>query len=197
MNYREASNSSKMAMAVAHQHRESSSNSMNRHLDAGKYVRYIGEQVEALERVYAKCPKSSSLRQQQLIRDCPILSNIEPKQIKVWFQNRRCREKQRKEASRLQTVNRKMTAMNKLLMEKNDQLQKQVTQLVCENGFMRQQLHTASTTTDASCESLVTTTQHSMRDANNPAGSKLKEMKDSSAAKMAQSKLGENVKKLQ
>ncbi|CAL5325443.1 unnamed protein product [Camellia sinensis] len=83
-----------------------------------------------------------------------------------------------------------MTAMNKLLMEENDRLQKQVSQLVCENGFMRQQLHTALATTDASCESMVTTTQHSMRDANNPAG-------DSSAAKMAQSKLGENVKKLQ
>ena len=56
----------------------------------------------------------------------------------------RCREKQRKEASRLQTVNRKLTAMNKLLMEENDRLQKQVSQLVCENGFMRQQLHTVS-----------------------------------------------------
>ena len=79
----------KMAMAVAH-HRESSSGSINRHLDSsGKYVRYTAEQVEALERVYAECPKPSSLRRQQLIRDCPILSNIEPKQIKVWFQNRR------------------------------------------------------------------------------------------------------------
>lgn len=52
----------------------------------------------------------------------------------------RCREKQRKEASRLQTVNRKLTAMNKLLMEENDRLQKQVSQLVSENGYMRQQL---------------------------------------------------------
>lgn len=56
----------------------------------------------------------------------------------------RCREKQRKEASRLQTVNRKLNAMNKLLMEENDRLQKQVSQLVCENGFMRQQLQTVS-----------------------------------------------------
>lgn len=164
-----------MAMVVA-QHRESSSSgSIDKHLDSGKYVRYTAEQVEALERVYAECPKPSSLRRQQLIRECPILSNIEPKQIKVWFQNRRwvtqinttlrplvlscfwkwfldvgfwvvcrCREKQRKEASRLQTVNRKLTAMNKLLMEENDRLQKQVSQLVCENGFMRQQLHTVS-----------------------------------------------------
>ncbi|KAL5169919.1 Homeobox-leucine zipper protein REVOLUTA [Glycine soja] len=160
-----------MAMVVA-QHRESSSSgSIDKHLDSGKYVRYTAEQVEALERVYAECPKPSSLRRQQLIRECPILSNIEPKQIKVWFQNRRCREKQRKEASRLQTVNRKLTAMNKLLMEENDRLQKQVSQLVCENGFMRQQLHTPSaTTTDASCDSVVTTPQHTLRDASNPAG---------------------------
>ncbi|KAJ0745084.1 putative transcription factor homeobox-WOX family [Helianthus annuus] len=84
-------------------------------MDNGKYVRYTPEQVEALERLYHDCPKPTSVRRQQLIRECPILSNIEPKQIKVWFQNRRCREKQRKEASRLQSVNRKLTAMNKLL----------------------------------------------------------------------------------
>ncbi|KAF2608301.1 hypothetical protein F2Q68_00043616 [Brassica cretica] len=107
-------------------------------LDNGKYVRYTPEQVEALERLYHDCPKPSSIRRQQLIRECPILSNIEPKQIKVWFQNRRCREKQRKEASRLQAVNRKLTAMNKLLMEENDRLQKQVSQLVHENSYFRQ-----------------------------------------------------------
>lgn len=68
-------------------------------------------------------------------------------------------------------MNRKLSAMNKLLMEENDRLQKQVSQLVCENGYMRQQLHTASAaTTDVSCDSAVTTPQHSLRDANNPAG---------------------------
>ncbi|XP_073283444.1 homeobox-leucine zipper protein ATHB-14-like, partial [Primulina huaijiensis] len=148
-------------------------------MDASKYVRYTPEQVEALERVYAECPKPSSLRRQQLIRECPILSNIEPKQIKVWFQNRRCREKQRKESSRLQSVNRKLSAMNKLLMEENDRLQKQVSQLVYDNGFMRQQIHTVSTTTDTSCESVVMNgqqqqqnpaPQHQQRDANTPAG---------------------------
>ncbi|XP_078436919.1 homeobox-leucine zipper family protein / lipid-binding START domain-containing protein isoform X2 [Wolffia australiana] len=148
-------------------------------IDAGKYVRYTAEQVEALERVYAECPKPSSLRRQQLIRECPILSNIEPKQIKVWFQNRRCREKQRKESTRLQTVNRKLSAMNKLLMEENDRLQKQVSHLTYENGFMRQQLHTTPVAAaDNSCESVVTsgqnqrnpTPQHPPRDASNPAG---------------------------
>ncbi|KAI3684230.1 hypothetical protein L6452_33451 [Arctium lappa] len=145
-------------------------------MDNGKYVRYTPEQVEALERLYHDCPKPSSLRRQQLIRECPILSNIEPKQIKVWFQNRRCREKQRKEASRLQTVNRKLSAMNKLLMEENDRLQKQVSHLVYENGYFRQ--HTQNTslaTKDTSCESVVTngqhrlTAQHPPRDAS-PAG---------------------------
>lgn len=58
-------------------------------MDNGKYVRYTPEQVEALERLYHECPKPSSIRRQQLIRECPILCNIEPKQIKVWFQNRR------------------------------------------------------------------------------------------------------------
>ncbi|KAG6740459.1 hypothetical protein POTOM_055910 [Populus tomentosa] len=146
-------------------------------MDNGKYVRYTPEQVEALERLYHECPKPTSTRRQQLIRECPILSHIEPKQIKVWFQNRRCREKQRKEASRLQAVNRKLTAMNKLLMEENDRLQKQVSQLVYENSYFRQQTQnaTALATTDTSCESVVTsgqhhlTPQHPPRDAS-PAG---------------------------
>ncbi|GJX53732.1 homeobox-leucine zipper protein ATHB-15-like protein [Tanacetum coccineum] len=145
-------------------------------MDNGKYVRYTPEQVEALEKLYHDCPKPSSVRRQQLIRECPILSNIEPKQIKVWFQNRRCREKQRKEASRLQTVNRKLTAMNKLLMEENDRLQKQVSHLVFENGHFRQHTQkTALGTKDTSCESVVTngqnrlTPQHPPRDAS-PAG---------------------------
>ncbi|CAK9325504.1 unnamed protein product [Citrullus colocynthis] len=132
-------------------------------LDNGKYVRYTPEQVEALERLYYECPKPSSMRRQQLIRECPILSNIEPKQIKVWFQNRRCREKQRKEASRLQTVNRKLTAMNRLLMEENDRLQKQVSQLVYENSYFRQQTQNATlATTDTSCESVVTSGQQNL-----------------------------------
>ncbi|XP_043689596.1 homeobox-leucine zipper protein HOX32-like isoform X2 [Telopea speciosissima] len=153
----------------------------SKQMDISKYVRYTPEQVEALERVYSECSKPSSMKRQQIIRDCPILSNIESKQIKVWFQNRRCREKQRKEASRLQTVNRKLTAMNKLLMEENDRLQKQVSHLVYENGCTRQQLQNASVaTTDTSCESVVMsgqhqqqqnpTPQHPQRYANNPAG---------------------------
>ncbi|XP_042469940.1 homeobox-leucine zipper protein HOX32-like [Zingiber officinale] len=148
-------------------------------MDAGKYVRYTPEQVEALERVYSECPKPSSLRRQQLIRECPILSHIEPKQIKVWFQNRRCREKQRKESFRLLTVNRKLSAMNKLLMEENDRLQKQVSELVYQNGHMCQQVQNASVTTrNTSCESVITsgqfhhqqnlTAQPPQRDANNP-----------------------------
>uniref|UniRef100_A0A7I4DCE4 Class III HD-Zip protein n=1 Tax=Physcomitrium patens TaxID=3218 RepID=A0A7I4DCE4_PHYPA len=107
---------------------------------SGKYVRYTNEQVEALERVYHECPKPSSIRRHQLIKESPILANIEPKQIKVWFQNRRCREKQRKEASRLVSVNAKLTALNKLLMEENERLAKHTSQLTLENHALRQQL---------------------------------------------------------
>ncbi|XP_022854559.1 homeobox-leucine zipper protein ATHB-8-like, partial [Olea europaea var. sylvestris] len=145
-------------------------------MDNGKYVRYTPEQVDALERVYHECPKPSSLRRHQLIRECPILSNIEPKQIKIWFQNRRCREKQRKESSRLQAVNRKLTAMNKLLMEENDRLQKHFSHLVYENSYFRQHTQNASLATrDNSSESVVMsgqqhlTSQHPPRDAS-PAG---------------------------
>ncbi|KAG2249928.1 hypothetical protein Bca52824_089556 [Brassica carinata] len=88
-----------------------------------------------------------------------------------------CREKQRKEASRLQAVNRKLTAMNKLLMEENDRLQKQVSHLVYENSYFRQHPQNQGNlaTTDTSCESVVTsgqhhlTSQHQPRDAS-PAG---------------------------
>jgi homeobox-leucine zipper protein len=41
-------------------------------------------------------------------------------------------------------VNRKLTAMNKLLMEENERLQKQVSQLVHENAYMKQQLQNVS-----------------------------------------------------
>ncbi|KAG4194968.1 hypothetical protein ERO13_A06G082500v2 [Gossypium hirsutum] len=62
--------------------------------------------------------------------------------------------------------------MNKLLMEENDRLQKQVSQLVYENNYFRQQTqNTTLATTDTSCESVVTsgkhhlTPQHPPRDA--------------------------------
>nr|AWD38905.1 class III homeodomain-leucine zipper protein [Coryphopteris nipponica] len=139
--------------------------------DSGKYARYTPEQVEILERVYNDCPKPSSSRRQQLIRDCPILTNIGQKQLKVWFQNRRCREKQRKETGRLQHWNSKLNAMNQMLLEENERLQKQAAQLILENQYLRQQLQLQHPhvdlnqqaivpTTDTSSESVVTSGQH-------------------------------------
>lgn len=52
----------------------------------------------------------------------------------------RCREKQRKEATRLVHVNAKLTALNKLLMEENERLAKHTSQLTLDNHFLRQQL---------------------------------------------------------
>ncbi|KAG6538722.1 hypothetical protein ZIOFF_003850 [Zingiber officinale] len=72
----------------------------------------------------------------------------------------RCPEKQRKESFWLLTVNRKLSAMNKLLMEENDRLQKQVSELVYQNGHMRQQVQNAYVTTrNTCCESVITSGQ--------------------------------------
>nr|AWD38909.1 class III homeodomain-leucine zipper protein [Ceratopteris pteridoides] len=142
--------------------------------DCGKYARYTPEQVDILERVYNDCPKPSSSRRQQLIKDCPILANIGHKQLKVWFQNRRCREKQRKEMTRLNSWNTKLNAMNQILMEENERLQKQAAHLTLENQYLRQQLQLQqpnldlkrmnnpilANTTDTSSESVVTSGQH-------------------------------------
>ncbi|WJX74247.1 hypothetical protein P8452_57921 [Trifolium repens] len=58
-------------------------------------------------------------------------------------------EKQRKEASELQALNRILAAMNKLLTEENNRMQKEVSQLVNENEFMRQQVNTITDTASA------------------------------------------------
>lgn len=58
----------------------------------------------------------------------------------MWFQNRRCRDKQRKEATRLTGLNEKLSAMNRVLVEENDNLSKQAIQLVLQNQQMRKQL---------------------------------------------------------
>jgi homeobox-leucine zipper protein len=80
-----------MAAAVAMQGGSSDNRGFDKvpGMDSGKYVCYTPEQVDVLERLYIDCPKPCSSRRQQLLLECPILSNIEPKQIKVWFQNRR------------------------------------------------------------------------------------------------------------
>ncbi|CAM6002584.1 unnamed protein product [Sphagnum balticum] len=169
---------------------------MDSFIMCGKYVRYTNEQVEALEHVYHECPKPSSIRRQQLVKDCPILAHIEPKQIKVWFQNRRCREKQRQESSRLLSVNAKLAGLNKLLMEENERLSKHSLQLTLENHVLRQELqqmpaaslggirnqldHAALASTETSSDSVVSggglhpqaTPQHSLR-APSPAADEL------------------------
>lgn len=57
--------------------------------DLGKPILYSAEQVEVLERVFAECPKPSGSQRLEIIRENPILSILDSKQIKVWFQNRR------------------------------------------------------------------------------------------------------------
>ncbi|XP_057979607.1 homeobox-leucine zipper protein REVOLUTA-like [Malania oleifera] len=145
--------------------------SRKRPAEVGKYARYTPEQIAVLEKLYAECPKPSNARRLALIQDYPIFSNVDSRQIKVWFQNHRCREKQKNETTQLQTVNKRLTANNKLLMEENDRLQSQVSQLVYENVCMRQQLHHEPVAAAlASCESRIATPRHSLVSANNSTG---------------------------
>ncbi|KAK8515768.1 hypothetical protein V6N12_075792 [Hibiscus sabdariffa] len=131
-----------MAMAMAHHRESSDGSSIHKHLDTGKYVRYTAEQVEVLERVYAECPKTSSLRRQQLIRECPILSNIDLNRSTFGFKiaglTLGSAGVERSKGNRLQGV----------------------------SAGLREW----ASTTDASCDSVVTTPRHSLRNANNTDG---------------------------
>ncbi|CAK9169604.1 unnamed protein product [Ilex paraguariensis] len=110
------------------------------HGDGGKHARYTAPQIEVLEKCFGECSKPNNYQRQEMIRANPVLGSVDSKQIKIWFQNRRCRDKQRKENTDLQLVNQKLIAENKLLMEENGRLRNQVTELVYENKHLRQHL---------------------------------------------------------
>ncbi|XP_057784620.1 homeobox-leucine zipper protein REVOLUTA-like isoform X2 [Salvia miltiorrhiza] len=111
-----------------------------RRQEGGKYARYSEDQIEVLEKAYAVCSNPTHFQRQQIMRDQPALRGIDHKQLKVWFQNRRCREKQKKESGDVASENRRLNEANKMLKEENDGLQKKLTQLISENGQLRNQV---------------------------------------------------------
>ncbi|KAL9165396.1 hypothetical protein ABFS82_06G168400 [Erythranthe guttata] len=120
---------------------------VRRQREAGaRYARYTEQQIEVLEKLYAECSSPNHFQRAQIIREEPTLRNIDNKQLKVWFQNRRCREKQRKENCDLASENRRLTAANKMLRQENDGLQKKLAQLICENEHLRNQVLNLTTT---------------------------------------------------
>ncbi|CAA0806364.1 Homeobox-leucine zipper protein REVOLUTA [Striga hermonthica] len=108
--------------------------------NVGRYVRYTEKQIEALDRVYAECPNPNRFQRAEIIREEPALRGLDNKQLKIWFQNRRSREKQKKESDDIMLENRRLTAANNLLRQENDDLQQQVTQLTNENEHLRNQI---------------------------------------------------------
>ncbi|KAI3458978.1 hypothetical protein Pfo_015641 [Paulownia fortunei] len=92
-----------------------------------KYTRFTGEQIEVLEKVYAQCSNPNCFQRAKILREQPNLKGIDKKQLKIWFQNRRCREKQKKENGELLAENKKLAVANKLLREENLCLQKKLT----------------------------------------------------------------------
>ncbi|KAH6801686.1 hypothetical protein C2S51_033132 [Perilla frutescens var. frutescens] len=108
--------------------------------EGGKYARYSEEQIEILEKAYAVCSNPSHFQRQQIMRDQPALRGIDHTQLKVWFQNRRCREKQKKENCDVASENRRLTVANTMLKVENDELQKKLAQLISENEELRNQV---------------------------------------------------------
>ncbi|CAA0818631.1 Homeobox-leucine zipper protein ATHB-14, partial [Striga hermonthica] len=94
--------------------------------NVGKYVRYTEKQIEALDRVYAECPNPNRFQLAEIICEEPALRGLDNKQLKIWFQNRRSREKQKKESDDIMLENRRLTAANNLLRQQNDDLQEQL-----------------------------------------------------------------------
>ncbi|XP_011076981.1 homeobox-leucine zipper protein REVOLUTA-like isoform X2 [Sesamum indicum] len=109
------------------------------HEQGSKYTRYTEAQIEVLEKVYAECSNPNYFQRSKILREQPNLRGIDSKQLKVWFQNHRSREKQKKENGELLAENKKLAAANELLREENDCLQQKVAQLICENEYLQTQ----------------------------------------------------------
>ncbi|KAL0283433.1 UNVERIFIED_CONTAM: Homeobox-leucine zipper protein HOX29, partial [Sesamum angustifolium] len=76
-----------------------------------------------LRKFYAECSNPNYFQRSKILREQPNLRGIDSKQLKVWFQNHRSREKQKKENGELLAENKKLAAANELLREENDCLQ--------------------------------------------------------------------------
>ncbi|XP_042011431.1 homeobox-leucine zipper protein HOX9-like isoform X1 [Salvia splendens] len=111
-----------------------------RHEEGGKYARYSEDQIAVLEKAYAVCSNPTHFQRQQMMRDQPALRGIDHKQLKVWFQNRRCREKQKKESGDVAAENRRLNEANKMLKEENDGLNQKMIIIISENGELRHQV---------------------------------------------------------
>ncbi|KAL0402243.1 UNVERIFIED_CONTAM: Homeobox-leucine zipper protein REVOLUTA [Sesamum latifolium] len=109
------------------------------HEQGTKYTRYTEAQIEVLEKVYAECSNPNYFQRSKILREQPHLRGIDSKQLKVWFQNHRSREKQKKENGELVAENKMLVAANELLREENDCLQQKVAQLICENEYLQTQ----------------------------------------------------------
>ncbi|KAL3520707.1 hypothetical protein ACH5RR_018856 [Cinchona calisaya] len=100
---------------------------------------YTNEQLAAFEKVYAQCPYPSASQRQQMKEDHHALKDIEVKQIKLWFQNRRSQDKEiKKNNLEFDLIREKLIASNTILTEENDDLKKKVTELLDENDFLKQ-----------------------------------------------------------
>ncbi|XP_075494855.1 homeobox-leucine zipper protein HOX9-like [Primulina tabacum] len=138
-----------------------------------KHIRYTDEQIRVLEKVYAQSPNPNRSQRENLIRQHPTLNGIDNKQLKIWFQNRRSRCKQKKEHEDILAENKKLKVANSLLREEKNALLKRVAELVRENDRFRSQLlaiTTTSTATNQASEPEVPSPHLSMNNADDDKG---------------------------
>ncbi|KZV14626.1 homeobox-leucine zipper protein REVOLUTA [Dorcoceras hygrometricum] len=112
-----------------------------------KHIRYTDEQIRVLERAFSECSNPDRSQREQLKHQHPILNGIDNKQLKIWFQNHRSREKQKKEHGVILAENTKLQLAMKLLREDNNVLLKRVAELVRETDCLRSQILTSQITT--------------------------------------------------
>ncbi|XP_022850171.1 homeobox-leucine zipper protein HOX10-like isoform X2 [Olea europaea var. sylvestris] len=93
-----------------------------------KHVTYTDEQIELLEKIYVECPNPTRSQRSQIVQEHPILNGIENRQIKIWFQNCRCCERNKKEKEEFLLMTRNLRAINTMLVEENNLLQNEVAQ---------------------------------------------------------------------
>lgn len=107
----------------------------------GKVVlRLSSQQRQELELLYEQCARPSSALLQQLIKDRPLLSQLDIHLLKAWFQSRRLKEKRDEKLSPLIHKNAELKAEHETLLILNNQLKNQALLLNLENQRLKEQL---------------------------------------------------------
>lgn len=103
-------------------------------------VRLNAAQRQELELLYQHCARPCSDILQQLVKDRPLLSQLDLRILKAWFHSRRLKEKRDIKLSPLIHKNAELKAEHEALLIRNNQLKNQALLLNLGNRLLREQL---------------------------------------------------------